>query len=125
MITSLDDLTIAVMMPRFVRLANWAALRTAIQPRDNHPKYYRQHTVADDLLDNDVCGHRLDHEINRVGRHGREQCDSQSEAHTLCHPRLRLRAARIDPHERAGQHQMRDYHLRKMFSCIALRPEQV
>src|ERR1700692_1404051 len=81
--------------------------RAAIQPSDYHSKYYRQNTVEDDLLNYHFSWHRLHDEVDHVGWHDRQQCNGDSKAQALCHPWLRLDAARIDPDERSGQNHMR------------------
>jgi len=98
--------------------------RVSIQPGDDRPEYYHQNAVERDLPNNHVRWHRLYHEVDHVGWHAREQCDGDTKAHALRHPRLRLGAARIDPDERAGQDHMREYHQGKVFLLVALCSEK-
>src|SRR5207249_11102158 len=97
----------------------------SIQPGDDRPEYHHQNAVEDDLLDNHVPWHRLHDEVDHVGGYDRQQCDGDTKAHALCHPRLRLDAARIDPHERAGQDHMRQEHQGEVLLLVALRPEKL
>src|SRR5205823_3704550 len=83
-----------------------------------------EYPVEDDLLDHHFPGHRLHGEVNDIRRHGREECNRNSEAHALGEPRLRLDAARIDPHECAGEHHVSHDHPRKVFLLVARRAEE-
>src|SRR5580658_9820697 len=99
--------------------------RVSIKPRDDRSEYHQQNPIAHDLLNDHLSWHRLNDEVDRVIWHDREKCDSKTKAHALNYPRLGFDTARIDPNERAGQDQMRQYHQGKVFLLAALCPEQV